>query len=265
MSLSSQFVHLGTRVYSGLKRVGLFRDPVTRWAFEQLYEQYKLRIEARDVVRTLRLITEGSIAFDIGANVGMLTIPMARRVGGSGKVIAIEPAPENLRSLRQRLETRQMSSRVQVFEGVASNRVGTEKLVLTPLQPWDHHIGQDGEDVAATTVDALVAAMPPAPVSYVKIDVQGAEQLVLEGMRETLRTHRPALCIEIDPPSLRRFNTGFDNLVELLGRSQYVLHDIKTNGFHAATKSGAPDALARAEYFDALFLHESAAGREPQE
>ena len=97
---------------------------------------------------------------------------------------------------------------------------------------------------------------PQAPVSYVKIDVQGAEQLVLEGMRETLRKHKPAICIEIHPPSLQRFDTDFDKLIELLGRSQYVLHEIRANRFPVSTKSRAAGALARSDYIDVLFLHE---------
>jgi FkbM family methyltransferase len=261
MRFPSQIVHLGAGLFSSLSRIGLFRDPVSRWTFDRLYEQYKLRIEARDVVRTFQLISDGSIAFDIGANVGILTIPMARRVGRSGKVVAVEPAAENLRSLRRRLDIAQMSSWVQIFDGVASNRVGIEKLVLTPLQPWDHHIGRNGEDVASITVDALVAGLPPGPVSYIKIDVQGAEQLVLEGMQETLRTHKPAICIEIHPPSLQRFNTTFEKLVEFIGQSQYRVHEITPSGFPVLTKDRASIALHDREYIDVLFLHQRSAHR----
>lgn len=255
MGTSSQIIRFGGRLFSGLKRLGLFRDPISQWIFERLYTQYKLLIEARPIVRTMKLIVAGSTVIDVGANIGILTVPFAHHVGPKGVVLAIEPAPANIVSLRNRVAAANLSDRVQTFAGVASNKVGRESLVLKPLEPWDHHIGPNGISVEATTLDALVNDIQPPRVSYVKIDVQGAELLVLEGMQRILRESRPAICVEIHPQSLHNLDTSPERLIEFLGVLDYRMHRISRSGFSPMTEDELRDILSFHDYTDVVFLH----------
>ena len=83
------------------------------------------------VVRLPRLYCEfiqhGDFVIDGGANAGMHTIPLANRVGRNGKVTAIEPQAECIADLRGWLLKERLVARVDICEGVLSDKSGTEK------------------------------------------------------------------------------------------------------------------------------------------
>lgn len=255
MRVSSQLVVAGGKAFSGLKRLGLFNDPLSKWLFAKLFEHYKLAIESRAIVHAMKLIAPGSTVVDVGANVGILTLPFAKRVGPTGKVVAIEPDPSNLDLLRKRLKAAKFLDRVHVYPGVASNKIGHEQVVFKPLEPWDHHIGANGTWVDATTVDALVARLQLPEVSFIKIDVQGAELLVLNGMNELLRQPRIAICVEIHPESLENFGTRVDALLQFMQSFHYKMYHPSSRGFIELTEHDVFNILRRYRYTDIVFRH----------
>jgi FkbM family methyltransferase len=192
------------RLIAPLRRLGLFQDSFSRFVYEAAYRKYKLSYEAREVVRATRLIPEGSTVVDVGANIGVLTEVFAKRVGAGGRVIAIEPERSTARRLIERLKRCGLFDRVEVFEGVATNYVGQATLAFSLDHPGDHHIADTGEIVAGTTIDALLETRGWPSVSLVKIDVQGAEERVIEGMERFLALQNPLLCVEVDAQALRR-------------------------------------------------------------
>ena len=161
-----------------------------------------------------RLVAPGSLAIDVGAHFGMYAHALARLVGKSGKVIAVEPVAEDAAFLREAV--RQLRLPVTVCEcalsaknGEAELHVpvlhGKEKTALASLEV--HDAGGETRTVVTKTLDDLLEG-ETLPVSFVKIDVEGHESAVLEGARETIANHKPNLLIEIegrfhDQPALR--------------------------------------------------------------
>ncbi len=139
-----------------------------------------------------RLLDEGDVAVDIGANIGSLTSAMVHRVGHRGTVIAFEPHPTTRARLNtnvERWQTRGCAS-VTVREEAVSSHVG--KAFLSEPKGFQANSGlaridqnSDGIEVKTTTFDQVFAAF--ATVNLVKIDVEGNEAQVLAGMTSSLQ------------------------------------------------------------------------------
>jgi FkbM family methyltransferase len=148
-----------------------------------------------------KYVSPGQIVYDIGANIGYVTLSLAKLVGPHGRVFAFEPVPKNIESLRRTLEANRLTT-VKLLEAAASNTSGdaiirmTENL-STPSLVWHRKNPASKELIIKTVViDHLVEAGESPRPSFVKIDVEGAEGLVLRGMRNTILAANPVLFIE---------------------------------------------------------------------
>jgi FkbM family methyltransferase len=149
-------------------------------------------------------LCQGDVVFDVGANVGFFTIIAARLVGESGHVYAFEPVPKNVRYVRRNTELNRQQN-VTIVDKAVAGRSGRGSLVLasysggaalaTATRPPDATATIDVELVSID--DAIEGALVPPP-TLVKIDVEGAELEVLQGMVATLRRHGPTIVCEID-------------------------------------------------------------------
>lgn len=233
------------------------RHPAGRRSFEALYGTYKVLIEAGPV-RHLRAYTPiGSLVIDVGANIGFFTVRFARWVGPSGSVVAVEPEDANADRLSERLRRKGLDDRVRVIRAAATDHDGRTLLATNPLHPGDHKIGDTGLDVEAVTVDSLVAGHGQRRVSLVKVDVQGAEQLVLDGAKRTLAEHRPALFVEVMDEGLRDFGCSAAALFGGLESIGYDGHLLGRMGVGTAVPALQLEAMHADGYGDVLFLPRS--------
>ena len=166
---------------------------------------------------TLETLRPGDVAVDVGAHIGYFTLLAARAVGPRGRVVAVEPEPRNFRALLRNLRRARVGN-VLAVRAAASDRRGETWLRLSEEHPGDHRIAAVAEGVrirvAATTLDALLGR---ARAAFVKIDVQGAEPLVLAGMRKTLAACPDVLvACEYWRPGYARFGFDADRFLALL-------------------------------------------------
>ncbi len=152
-----------------------------------------------------RHLSEGDIAFDIGANVGYFTLLMARRVGPGGHVVAFEPDPLVVEYLRGNIA--QNEDRLGASIGTVNTAVGrhSESRPFTPGSRISR--GKLGSEPGPLMVD--VVTLGDAIESYgtpqlIKIDVEGAESELLEGAAECLATLRSSIIIEAHSEQLER-------------------------------------------------------------
>jgi FkbM family methyltransferase len=148
-----------------------------------------------------RYVASGDTVYDIGANIGYVSLSLAKRVGLIGQVIAFEPVPRNFERLRQNIEINELTN-IRLLEFAASDGAGeaviriAENLSMASLV-W-HRNDPSATQLAIRTVaiDDLVDAGEIGYPKFVKIDVEGGEGLVLEGMRRTVTAARPVLFVE---------------------------------------------------------------------
>lgn len=238
-------------------RLGLHRLPGFNQAFLVLYSTYKRYIEAGPVDALRAFVPAGSLVIDVGANVGFFSRRFAKWVGDSGRVIAIEPEDHNYRSLIGALDRDGVLDRVQAIKAVAAASRGPAFLEINPLHPADHKLSRDGTgvSVAAVTLDELVQGAGDAMPALVKIDVQGAEMLVLEGADDILKKSGAALFVELHEEGLNRFGTSVAAILDRLDGYGYQAHWIARSAPpRKASRSDIHDAIARTGYVDVLFL-----------
>ena len=192
-----------------------------------------------------RQVPRKSTVIDVGANIGLSTILLARM---TERVIAFEPSPPNVAFLRRNLERNGITN-VEIHAAAASDKPGTLRFHVAQFGAGSHvvaagHVSSSTMptvDVPAVTLDD--AELPP--VAFIKIDAEGHEPDVLAGARRLLARDRPLIYTEVNiwclsafaghsPGALVRklweaFEVGKpekDGLISALPDAYGFLHDI---------------------------------------
>ena len=162
----------------------------------------------------------GDTYVDVGAYIGYYTVIASKLVGQSGRVIAFEPDPRNFALLKRNVETNGCTN--VILEQLAlSDRPGSIKLFLHDVSKGSHSIvefaGAAGTvEVEAVPLDDYLAEWE-RQIDVVKIDTEGAEAIILDGMRGTFKRYRNArLLMEFYPYKLRRSGREAESLLEEL-------------------------------------------------
>jgi FkbM family methyltransferase len=191
------------------------RDPFDCLYYCGLYEPHLFQLIGQ-------VVHAGDVCLDIGAQKGYVAMRLARAVGPTGGVIAVEPDPRALDILRRNC-TRNGLRNIRTFACAAAEAAGSCHFLLSSRLGWSTRfpnalaqtVPSQPTTVTTRTVDELVASgsLPPdRRIVFLKIDVEGSEPLVLRGAAETLRTHRPTLFLEINRGSLRAGGFSHDDI-----------------------------------------------------
>jgi len=158
--------------------------------------------EADEIAFLSTCLEPDSVVLDIGANVGLMTTPLARRLhllGGRGRVIAFEPVPVNAERLRRNVAINHLDGRVDVVELALGETEGRAVMVKEgPAGSSDNALvaltadsEAGGVSAELATADSVLDEFALERVDLVKIDVEGYEVPVLRGARRLLAQHRP--------------------------------------------------------------------------
>jgi FkbM family methyltransferase len=147
-----------------------------------------------DTVQTLsEWVKPGMVCYDCGANAGYFTLLLSKLAGPSGRVLAFEPVPRNAAHVRRHIEMNQCVN-ASVQEMALSNHAGTIRFQSGGSMG---KISESGDlEVLCGSLDGLNL---PAP-DLMKIDVEGAELMLLAGAWKLLQQKRPALLISLHIP-----------------------------------------------------------------
>jgi FkbM family methyltransferase len=163
---------------------------------------YLLGTNERHLQRIIReYVAPGDTVYDIGANIGYVSLSLAKSVGPSGRVIAFEPVPKNVLCFRESIRINQLTN-VQLLECAVSDQNGEAVIRIaenlsTASLVW-HRNNSCAIELTIRTVqiDKLVESGDLDYPRFVKIDVEGAEGSVLKGMLRTVAAAQPVLFIE---------------------------------------------------------------------
>lgn len=210
----------------------------------------------------VRVVAEGDVVFDVGANVGFFTVFASILAGPRGRVVAFEPGAENLDRLRANLAHNNCQN-VTVIEKAVTNKVGEVEFYINSDDSGGNALWDPGQypgnaktlanplrvAVPATTLDAECEQLGlPAP-KVIKIDTEGAEQRVLEGACDLLVRHKPRFVVaELHLFGLEKMGGSEKSLrgvMEGLGYSTFGLTHAGTlpHLIPAATRIEVPGAV----------------------
>jgi len=143
-------------------------------------------------------VRPGDIVLDCGAHIGVFTA--SALAGGAGRVVAIEPDARNLECLRRNFSREIAAGRVIVVP----KGVWSEEKTLTLFAGAENsgmnsvieNQGAGRTEILVTTIDKLVRELGLPRVTYIKMDIEGAEREALKGAVDTLRRYRPRLMLD---------------------------------------------------------------------
>lgn len=170
-----------------------------------------------------KFVKPGMTVVDIGANIGYLTILMAKIVGPAGKVYAVEPGRDNLACLHKNIELNGVTN-VKVLSVAAGAERQSRNLYLRKAGTL-HSLHENDQAVVETMpvqVSPLDELVQEKPIDFVKIDVEGGEIEVLKGMSKILQFN-PALrlIVEWNPSALKRAGHEAEELPDLLQKAGF--------------------------------------------
>ena len=176
-----------------------------------------------------RLLRRGMTMADVGASIGYYTLLAAPLVEDAGHVYAFEPDPRILPALNQNVQVGSHNSRVTIVPAAVTNRPGKARLFLAEPGLRDASLYTlDGDtnhstEVEATSLDAYFAALGWPRVDLVKMDIEGAERLALDGMRElSQRNLQLKLIVEFCPSIQRKAGVSPDEFFNLLREAGFT-------------------------------------------
>jgi len=149
-------------------------------------------------------IHTGDVVFDVGANIGIYTILLAKKVGATGKVIAFEPEKESYDRLVDNAGINDLKNIIVQKKALgqedkqAKLYIGKTTGNFSLIKSYEKGVGS--QDIEIVSGDAFLKAQNLPVPKAVKIDVEGYEYNVLVGLQETLRQPScKVICCEVHP------------------------------------------------------------------
>ena len=211
----------GSKMYVDSRDIGV-TPYLLEWGF---YEKYTTALFKS-------LVKKGMVVVDVGANVGYYTLLAAHLVGDEGKVFAFEPDPYNFSLLCKNIEINGYRNVIPVREAIFS-KSGKVKLFLDKNNLGGHSLSEANVDISgsitieATSLDDYFKNID-GKIDVVKMDVQGLEMDVLEGMTNTINQNDNLQIItEFWPMGLRNSGSSPAGFLNKLIKCGFTLHQIE--------------------------------------
>jgi len=179
----------------------------------QVDKDYWLGTYEPELQSALReLIPPEAVIFDVGANIGYVSLLLAKAAGETGKVFAFEALPANADQLRRNVALNNMDARVTVIASAVTKASGPVRFLVHASGGMGKAAGSAGrEDMYASEVtvpgislDEFVYEQGYPPPQVVKMDIEGGEVLALPGMRRVLTERHPLMLMELHGPESSR-------------------------------------------------------------
>jgi FkbM family methyltransferase len=200
--------------------------------YRPLYAVYKIYADRAERQLLRKVLFQGAVVADVGANIGIYSEFLSRRVGPTGEVHSFEPSPDNFRRLSA--VTRELSN-VRLIQAAVGERSGQTNLYVSDKLNIDHRAYKADGDLRRAVQTEMVALddyfKPGQCVDLIKMDIQGYELHALRGAQRVLQeNHNINLLLEFWPAGLKQAGARWEELVEVLQRLNMNLTLVRANG-----------------------------------
>lgn len=223
--------NLAKRVLSPFHGTGLYRLVQSRALATEIRNGRMFEPECELLARVIR---EGETVVDVGANYGLYSYWLSQAVGPTGSVIGFEPIPYTFGVLSQVISRLGLGN-VQVHRKGIGAESGTLRFEV-PVKPSGQiaaplvriagrkspDLGSDVErfdryEIVESEVVSLDAVLADGPaISFMKIDIEGAELFAVQGAWKTITSQQPTLLLEVEPEFIKGFGHSVADLVDPL-------------------------------------------------
>lgn len=206
-----------------LNKVGLWKFKTSYIIFYYFYSKYKILFEKKDILHISSYIKPNSIIIDIGANIGIYTDFFLKYSDPKSKILAYEADIKNFEILKKKYKN---IKRVKCVNKIVSNKNGISFLKKNLSNPTAHYMGAGGKKMKTIKLDNLLKKEKKR-ISLVKIDVEGAEALVIMGSQKIISKYKPAIYMEYSEERIKRYKKF--NIINFLKKKGYKFY-IKESG-----------------------------------
>ena len=264
---SKKFVSLFTGAYSLLGPDRLLKFSTFRKAFISAYFLYKKSFEDPfwNLVRRQPQIFKDGDILDIGANIGYTSSVFATVLKPGSKIHAFEPDKISFQLLQETVRRKNLSGAIEAVHQAVGSSDGSLKFWHNERHSADHRVvteqfsssctdGSQISTVPVTTVDTFVKTRNVQNISFIKIDVQGYELAVCQGMRNSLEQFPQAIvCLEYSPDALRELGFEPSKVLDFFRARSYHLFILTREGHCLLAEDNSLEAFLKDQgYLDLL-------------
>ncbi len=222
--------------------------------YRPLYAAYKTYADRAERGLLRKILFQGAVVVDVGANIGIYSEFLCRCVGPIGLVHSFEPSPDNFRLLSA--ATRHLSN-VRLTQAAVGERSGECKLYISDKLNVDHRAYKSDGDSRRAIPTQMVALddyfKSGERVDLIKMDIQGYELHALRGAQRVLQENPDInLLLEFWPAGLAQAGVGWEELVEML---QGLNMDLTLVRSHGLIPFDAHDVRRDVSWYVNVFAH----------
>jgi FkbM family methyltransferase len=200
--------------------------------YRPLYAAYKAYADRAERQLLKKILFQGAVVVDVGANIGIYSEFLCRCVGPIGLVHSFEPSPDNFRLLSS--ATRHLTN-VQLTQAAVGERSGESKLYISDKLNVDHRAYKTDGDSRRAIPTQMVALddyfKSGQRIDLIKMDIQGYELHALRGAQRVLQENSDInLLLEFWPAGLAQAGVRWEELVEMLQGLNMNLALVRTHG-----------------------------------
>ncbi|MCD6505693.1 FkbM family methyltransferase [Candidatus Poribacteria bacterium] len=201
----------------------------------------------RGEVEFLRLITrKGMVGMDIGGNVGVTTVTMAKEIGEEGKVYAFEPNPGNIEALKRNLAINGLKN-VKLIQMAVSDKVGEVDFYGSTIIPEE---GAQRRRVKTISLDRFADEERLERVDLINMDCEGSELLVLRGAEKTLQNNDVKIFCEVHHGFLERLGQSVQDIVSYLESLGFQVYGVSLEDLSLKEEIDKPEYIFAAKRLD---------------
>jgi FkbM family methyltransferase len=176
-------------------------------------------------LRLLRkIVNEGDVLIDVGANEGYISVPLALKVGRKGHIFSIEPHPANVAVLQENIHMNYLRN-VTVVPKAASDMHGV--LEFSGDRAWGTLIGCHIKDkktkVNVDFLDNMIPGSFKSLIKLIKIDAEGNEIQVIRGAKNLILSARPTIAFEVNLSLLAYVDISINEIFHFFEKNNYRL------------------------------------------
>jgi FkbM family methyltransferase len=200
--------------------------------YRLFYRAFKAYTDRPERALLRKILSQGAVVVDVGANIGIYTEFLSRCIGPTGLVHSFEPSPDNFKRLSA--ATRDLSN-IRLTQAAVGERSGECKLYVSDKLNVDHRAYQ-ADDHSRRAVSIEMVALddyfqPGQRVDLIKMDIQGYELHALRGAQRVLRENPDLnLLLEFWPAGLQQAGVSWEELIEMLQSMNMNLALVRTSG-----------------------------------
>ena len=187
------------------------------------------RHEAGEVEFLKSIARKGMHAIDIGANIGITTVAIAKTIRRQGRLYSFEPVPEYFDILRDNVSSNGLEN-VQVHKLAVTDQVG--KVPFYQKEQSSGIVFEEGArkfEVSTTSIDRFLSEETIERMDLINMDCEGSELLVLKGAKGTLQKNKVKVFCEIHHDFLKQLGQSVEDIVQYLQGLEFQVQSISLN------------------------------------